>query len=409
MDSNLELLEELERKLSLKQLQIRSLQTITQAINENIAADQLFGMYRSFLSWEMGINKMALYTNTEGLWECVSKINESDELKIEHPEIYFSKYKRMHTITEADPEPLRYFDVIIPVFHKDIPLAYAFLGDIKDKDDIYNKVQFIISITNIIAVAIENKRLFKKQLEQERLNREMKLAIEVQQMLIPDELPDNGRFELGSIYKPHLNVGGDYIDFFRFSDDKFAFCIADISGKGVAAAMLMANFQAIIQSLVFQYRDLETFIFALNEIVHQRITKSDKYITFFICEVDVTKNQIRYINAGHYPPLLCTNNNVIRLSTGCTVIGAFDKLPEIKEEIIKLSGPSLILTFTDGLTELKNNNGEFFDDEKILKFVCDNKNLSVSQFNTNLLEEIDKFKETEDYTDDIAILTCKIK
>jgi sigma-B regulation protein RsbU (phosphoserine phosphatase) len=366
-------------------------------------------MYRSFLSWEMGINKMALYTNTEGLWECVSKINESDELKIEHPEIYFSKYKRMHTITEADPEPLRYFDVIIPVFHKDIPLAYAFLGDIKDKDDIYNKVQFIISITNIIAVAIENKRLFKKQLEQERLNREMKLAIEVQQMLIPDELPDNGKFELGSIYKPHLNVGGDYIDFFRFSDDKFAFCIADISGKGVAAAMLMANFQAIIQSLVFQYRDLETFIFALNEIVHQRITKSDKYITFFICEVDVTKNQIRYINAGHYPPLLCTNNNVIRLSTGCTVIGAFDKLPEIKEEIIKLSGPSLILTFTDGLTELKNNNGEFFDDEKILKFVSDNKNLSVSQFNTNLLEEIDKFKETEDYTDDIAILTCKIK
>jgi sigma-B regulation protein RsbU (phosphoserine phosphatase) len=91
------------------------------------------------------------------------------------------------------------------------------------------------------------------------------------------------------------------------------------------------------------------------------------------------------------------------------VIGAFDKLPEIKEEIIKLSGPSLILTFTDGLTELKNNNGEFFDDEKILKFVSDNKNLSVSQFNTNLLEEIDKFKETEDYTDDIAILTCKIK
>ena len=409
MDNNLELLEELERKLSLKQLQIRSLQTITQAINENIAADQLFGMYRSFLSWEMGINKMALYTNTDGQWECVSKINEEDEMVLKHPEIYFSKYKRLHTITENDPEPLRYFDVIIPVFHKDFPLAYAFLGDMKEKDDIYNKVQFIISITNIIAVAIENKRLFKKQIEQERLNREMRLAKEVQQMLIPDDLPNNGKFELGSIYKPHLNVGGDYIDFFKFSDDKFAFCIADISGKGVAAAMLMANFQAIIQSLVYQYRDLETFIFALNEIVHQRITKSDKYITFFICEVDVTKKQLRYINAGHYPPLLCTNNGVIRLSAGCTVIGAFDKLPEIREEVIKLTGPSLILTFTDGLTELKNNNGEFFDDDKILKFVCENKNLSVSQFNANLLNEIDKFKETEDYTDDIAILTCKIK
>ncbi|MGE5356928.1 MAG: PP2C family protein-serine/threonine phosphatase [Deltaproteobacteria bacterium] len=409
MDNNLELLEELERKLSLKQLQIRSLQTITQAINENIAADQLFGMYRSFLSWEMGINKMALYTNTDGQWECVSKINDEDELKLEHPEIYFSKYKRLHTITDSDPLQLRYFDVIIPVFHKDIPLAYAFLGDIKEKEDIYNKVQFIISITNIIAVAIENKRLFKKQIEQERLNREMRLAMEVQQMLIPDSLPDNGRYELGSIYKPHLNVGGDYIDFFRFSEDKFAFCIADISGKGVAAAMLMANFQAIIQSLVYQYRDLETFIFALNEIVHQRITKSDKYITFFICEVDVVKKQLRYINAGHYPPLLCTQNQIIRLSKGCTVIGAFEKLPEIREEMIKLTGESLILTFTDGLTELKNTTGDFFDDDKITAFICDNKDLSVSEFNQNLLNEINKFKQTEDYTDDIAILTCKIK
>ena len=409
MESNLELLEELERKLSLKQLQIRSLQTITQAINENIAADQLFGMYRSFLSWEMGINKMALYTNTDGKWECVSKINDDDELPPKNLEIYFKKYKRLHTINETDPEPLRYFDVIIPVYHKDYPLAYAFLGDIKEKDDIYNKVQFIISITNIIAVAIENKKLFKKQIEQERLNREMRLAKEVQQMLIPDELPNNGHFELGSIYKPHLNVGGDYIDFFRFSDDKFAFCIADISGKGVAAAMLMANFQAIIQSLVYQYRDLETFIFALNEIVHQRITKSDKFITFFICEVDVKKKQIRYINAGHYPPLLCTGNEMRRLNKGCTVIGAFEKLPEIEEEVIQLYGPALILTFTDGLTELKNHEGDFFNDDKIIGFVCDNKHLDVEHFNKNLLSEIDSFKDTEDYIDDIAILTCKIK
>lgn len=409
MDKNLEILEELQRELSLKQLQIRSLQTITQAINENIAADQLFGMYRSFLSWEMGINKMALYTNTEGQWECVTKINPEDELKLENIDIYFSKYKRLHNINDTDPEPLRYFDVIIPVFHKDLPLAYAFLGDIKEKEDIYNKLQFIISITNIIAVAIENKKLFKKQIEQERLNREMRLATEVQQMLIPDNLPKNGNFEIDSIYKPHLSVGGDYIDFFRFNENRFSFCIADISGKGVAAAMLMANFQAIIQSLVYQYRDLETFIFALNETVHQRITKSDKFITFFICEVDLEKKILKYINAGHYPPILCQNNQIKRLKKGCTVIGAFEKLPSIEEEVIKLDGSALILTFTDGLTELKNNDDEFFNDEKIVKFVCDNKMLSVTKFNENLLHEIDLFKDNQDYTDDIAILTCKIK
>ena len=372
MEKNLELIEELERKLSLKQLQIRSLQTITQAINENIPVDQLFGMYRSFLNWEMGISKMALYTNTEG-------------------------------------EVLRYFDIIIPVFHKDIPLAYAFLGNTIEKEDFHNKIQFIISITNIIAVAIENKKLFKKQLEQERLKREMKLAKEVQQMLIPESYPNNSKFELGSIYKPHLNVGGDYLDYFQFSEDRFAFCIADISGKGVAAAMLMANFQAIIQSLIYQYRDLETFIFALNEIVHKRITKSDKFITFFIGEVDVNKKQMKYINAGHFPPVMCNKNGIKRLDKGCTVIGAFERLPSIEESVVELIEDTLILTFTDGLTEIRNKQGKFFNDKKITDFVCKNYQLEVADFHKKLLREIDRFKETEEYNDDIAILSCKIK
>ncbi len=397
-------LEILKGELSLRKLQIRSLQTITQAINENIPSDELFQMYKSFLNWEMGVKKMALYTKNNGYWQCVSKINEDDELKIENHEQIFERYHRLHIINEDDPEELQYFKVLIPVFHKDQPLSYALLGDIQDKD----KVQFIITITNIVTVAIENKRLFKKQLEQERLNREIKLAKEVQQMLIPEHLPQNDKFEIGSIYKPHLNVGGDYLDFFQFNEDKFAFCIADISGKGVAAAMLMANFQAIIQSLIYQFRDLETFIFALNETVYNRITKSDKYITFFIAEVNLAKKQIKYINAGHYPPILCQNNEVIRLDKGCTVIGAFEKMPNIEEEIIKLKDEALILTFTDGLTELKNENGEFLEDSQIEKFVCENKNLPIKEFNNKLLTEIDDFKASNNYSDDIAILSCKI-
>ena len=107
----------------------------------------------------------------------------------------------------------------------------------------------------------------------------MEFATEVQQMLIPENLPVSEKFAFSKIYMPHDNIGGDYLDFIQFDEHRFAFCIADISGKGVAAALLMANFQAMIQSLIFQYRDLETFIFALNQSVY-RITKSDRYITF---------------------------------------------------------------------------------------------------------------------------------
>ena len=315
MKKDIDVIEELERELNLKQLQIKSLLTITQAINENISADSLFNMYKSFLSWEMGVEKMLLYIRDENTWECVSRIHEENNLDQNTLDILFKQYNRLHTIKPGDPPELRPFDILIPVYHKKMPLAYALIGGIKQKVDIYNKIQFITTITNIVAVAIENKRLFKRQLEQERFDRDIKLAREVQQMLIPEELPYTKKYQLGSIYKPHQNVGGDYIDYLKFDDDRFVLCIADISGKGIAAAILMANFQAIIQSLIYQYRDLETFIFALNETVYKRITKSDNYITFFIAEVNVKTRKLKYINAGHYPPILCMDGEV-RISHG---------------------------------------------------------------------------------------------
>jgi len=406
MNREIILLEKLEKELSLKQLQIKSLLTITQAINDNVSGDGLFNMYKSFLSWEMAIDKMALFVIEDEGWDCATSIG-FDTNRQSNLIPLLLKHSRLHTIREEDDPQLLDFDIVIPVFHKDTPIAYALIGGIKEKEDLYNRIQFITTITNIIAVAIENKRLFKRQLAQERYNREMELASDVQHMLIPEEMPKSENFHLSSIYKPHFNVGGDYLDYIRFSDHKFAMCIADISGKGVAAALLMANFQAMIQSLIFQYRDLETFVFALNQSVH-RITKADKFITFFIAEIDTEKRTMKYINAGHYPPLLYMNGNLRNLDQGCTVIGAFDKLPEINEETIKLGKDALILSFTDGLVELQNEQKEYFGDDMVRNFVMSNGTDDPDTFNKKLQDEIDNFRGEEEFNDDIAILTCKI-
>ena len=406
MSKELAILEKLEKELSLKELQIKSLLTITQAINDNVPADGLYNMYRSFLSWEMGITKMALFIIDEEKWKCTSSI-EYDTDSTKQIISVLLEYSRLHTVKESDDSSLQDFDIIIPVFHKNSPIAYSIIGGIKEKEDLYNKIQFITTITNIIAVAIENKRLFNKQIEQERLKKEIELASEVQKKLIPASLPTYDHYELSSIYKPHFNIGGDYLDYIKFDENKFAFCIADISGKGVAAALLMANFQAMIQGLIFQYRDLETFVFALNQAVY-RITHGDKFITFFIAEVDTKKKELTYINSGHYPPVIITDNKLMRLTEGCTIIGAFDKLPTITEEKIQLKGESIILSFTDGLTDLMNKEGKYFDDDKIENFVSTNAKLGADAFNEKLMEEIDKFKADQEYPDDIAILTCKI-
>ncbi len=399
----------LERELHLKQLQINRLLNITQAINNNVSADGLYKMYNSFLSWEMGVKKMALYViDKHGEWRCASTIGLSDELAQMDIINLLPNYQRLKNLDDNNDHPLiSQFDVVIPVLHKKSPIAYTFIGGFDKEDDMYNKVQFITTITNIIAVAIENKRLFKRQLEQERLKKEMELASQMQQMLIPSTLPSSERYELASIYKPHLGVGGDYFDFISFEDGKFAFCVADISGKGVAAALLMANFQSKFHDLINRRSPLDKFVSDLNQSLY-RITKGERFLTFFVAEFDLHTNQLRYVNAGHNPPLLVVNDKCQPLDKGCTILGSFTDLPEIEVGELQVEDDAVILTFTDGLTDVTNSAGAFFDENHLRQFAIDHQHLFAEAFNAQLIRQLDQFKGTEGLPDDVTVLTCRI-
>lgn len=398
---------ELERELNLKQLQINSLLNITQAINDNVSVEGLFNMYKSFLSWEIGVKKMALYVLKDGEWICAASIGIKDKLLEIDISERLPTYTRLKNVEESEHELIREFDVVIPVRHKNEAISYVFIGGFSEDDDMYSKVQFITTITNVIAVAIENKRLFKRQLEQERMKREMELASEMQRMLIPQELPSKDCYELASIYKPHLGVGGDYFDFIEFEDGKIVFCVGDISGKGVAAALLMANFQANFHTLINKRTELDEFIRDLNQSVHL-ITQGERFITFFIAEYDINTRQLNYVNAGHNPPVLVANGNLHLLNKGCTILGSFTELPAFEVGSLKVEEEAVILSFTDGLSDIRNKADEFLSDEIIYDFVQNHYLLSASSFNNKLLEVIEQFKGEETYPDDFTVLTCKI-
>jgi sigma-B regulation protein RsbU (phosphoserine phosphatase) len=408
LKKGLNIIEQLERDLNLKQLQINRLLNITQAINNNIKMSGLFEMYTSFLGWEMGIKKMALFFRKNNKWTCTAHLGLDDStLKMDIAD-QLSRYTRLNNVTDADHPFVKQFDVVIPVSHKENPLAYVFIGGFSEDEDMYNKVQFITTITNIITVAIENKRLFKQQLEQERLKRELELASEMQQLLIPKALPARKDYELASIYRPHLNVGGDYFDFVEHPDGKITFCIADIAGKGVAAALLMSNFQANFHTLLGQNgSDLKNFVCDLNTAV-LRITKGERFLTFFVGQYDKHTRLLNYVNAGHTPPALAMNEELHRLETGCTVLGAFDELPFVEQGTIGLTGEALILLFTDGLTELKNSKGEFLDQDFGHRFVLQHYRLSATAFNQLMMSELERFNGKVGFDDDFTVLTCKI-
>ncbi len=406
---NLSTFELMERELTLKQLQINGLLNITQAINNNLSADVLFNMYNSFLSWEMGIKKMALFIREEnGVWCCASQINVPEELLKLDMGDKLTSYTRLHNIGEDTHPLISLFDVVVPVRHKDTPIAYTLIGGFEKNEDMYDKVSFITTITNIIAVAIENKRLFKQQIEQETIKKEMELAGAMQKMLIPETLPKNERYELASIYQPHSTIGGDYFDFIDYDDPRFAFCIADVSGKGAAAALLMSNIQATVRYLINKRIEAEPFIQELNKNILEA-AKGEKFITFFIAEFNTETNELIYVNAGHNAPIIFQNDTIEKLDKGCTILGAFDSIPEVEVGRLHLEGDALILLYTDGLTDIQNKKGDYFDETELSHFVSSHQNHTASEVNNHLLQKIEDFKGDAPFPDDVSVLTCRIK
>jgi sigma-B regulation protein RsbU (phosphoserine phosphatase) len=400
-------LESLRKELDLKQLQINRLLNITQAINNNVPAKELYAMYHSFLSWELGINKMALYVKDGYNWVCRTSLGIPDEVSQMDINDLLPQYTELNNLEDADHLLIKEFDVVIPVRHKDTAIAYVFIGGFGEDDDMYNKVQFITTITNIIAVAIENKRLFKRQIEQERLKREIELAAEVQQMLVPRILPMTREYEFDYIYKPQLSVGGDYFDFIELEDGKIVFCVGDFTGKGLAAAMLMANFQANFHTLIKRHTDLDVFVHSLNESVNL-LTRGDRFITFFIGEYDVNSRELRYVNAGHNPPILLNKDELYELKKGTIMLGSYEKLPKLEVGKVKIDKEALIMSFTDGLTELRNESGVMLTEETLHGFMRQYWKLPSVEFNQELMKFITQFKGSAHYHDDFTVLTCKL-
>ncbi|MCC7465096.1 MAG: PP2C family protein-serine/threonine phosphatase [Saprospiraceae bacterium] len=400
-------IEKLERDVSLKQLQINSLLAITQAINDNVAAVDLFNMYTTFLRWEMELRKMCLFLRDNGMWECKTHLG-IDENLLEHDiSKELDRYRSTQGLEKSEHPLVREFDLVIPVMHKNEAIAYAFIGGFKDDDDVYNKVQFVTTITNVIAVAIENKRLFKERMRQEVVNRELEVAAEIQRTLVPWRLPSGDNYELSSIYKPHFAVGGDYYDVVEFPDGQIAFCIADITGKGVAAALLMANFQANFRALITRRPSLEDIVNELNSAVYN-VTNGDKFITLFIARYDTNTRTLHYVNAGHTPPVLVSDGEVTLLKNGCTSLGWLPELPFLEIGGLSLTSEAIIFSYTDGLTEVRNSAGEEFGEDNLLKFLQQHTQEGAKELNTQLLRHLETFRGREPWPDDITVLTCKV-
>jgi phosphoserine phosphatase RsbU/P len=411
--AGLNVMEMLRDQLKLKQLEIDALLEITKAINSNKTASALFQLFHRTLKDQIGVENMLLISNNGDDWEPVIGNKFISEL---NPDLMstllkYNKLTDLSTLNGELPDYLKQYDILIPVFHKEKPLAYLLMSNprVESYEPLEDKVKFAQTVTNIISVAIENKRLFKKEVEQQSFKKELELAAQVQSMLIPDTLPNDDKLQMAAIYLPHQNIGGDYYDVLKLSDDEMFFCIADISGKGIAAAILMANFQAQIRELTKRNPvTIEEYMKELNQGVLMS-TKGEKFITLFLAKYNRKTRILKYVNSGHNPPILVNSNGFKFLDKGTTILGMFNELPSIKMGQIPIVEDTAIICFTDGLTDVVNENNQVFPLNDLVSLLQNNYKGDIQLLNKKIISEIMRFKgEDGIVSDDITVLSVKI-
>ncbi len=399
------------QRLQLSNFKLNSLLEITQSINENLSTFSLLRRYEKILRGDLNIGRLMIFSFNQKNWECIleSGFESVDFDPDEVVRVYLRQFDDISYVTSVKIGTFTGFDIVIPVFQNDVAIAYVLIGDIDEEREgvspTIKHLKFIQTITNIIVVAIENKRLYKESLQQAAFKKELELASKMQAMLIPanDAFPKNAHLHAASYYSPHSEVGGDYYDFIRLSKEEYGFCIADVSGKGMAAAILMSNFQASLRALFTDKIELPEIITRLNDSIINN-AKGEKFITFFIGRYNAKKRTLHYVNAGHNPPVLYHANEAksVYLNHGCFGLGMFDVIPKIDEAVVEIKSGDKLICYTDGLSEAEDADQNEFGTLPIERCIAQKKSMEVIL--DVLKNAMRNFIKDQPVSDDISIL-----
>jgi phosphoserine phosphatase RsbU/P len=276
------------------------------------------------------------------------------------------------------------------------------------KDDL----RLLGSVATQTGLALENSRLSaavaNEIAQRERMNRELEIAREVQERLFPQELPKFAGIDYAGSCRPALVVGGDYYDFIELSPGELGIAIGDVSGKGIPAALLMASLRASLRGQTIQpSRDLARLMANVNRLVYEGST-SNRYATFFYAEYDSAARLLRYVNAGHNPPLVFRQGcEVMRLDIGGPVVGLLPGFP-YQQGTIQLHAGDLLVAFTDGISEAMNSADEEWGEARLIEYVRKVPVIPADPLMKRIVAGVDEFVAGAPQHDDMTIIVARI-
>lgn len=360
-----------------------------------------------------GAKRISLY-----LWEGGKLINKriKGDIKftgeLSYPEEILKKYTRKD-FKKIYNEMLKGFSItqdekIIasPLTVKGKELGVIFI--IEDKKNLIQSDEETISALTIqVAIAINNAQIYSDLLVKERISQELEVASKIQKRILPKKIKHVLGLEVATYFEPAKEIGGDYYDYSVLNDKFFSITIADVSGKGVPAAFLMALGRSVLKTLELQNQEPSFNVKRLNRLIYPDITE-DMFITMMHSKYDSETKKLTYSNAGHNPLVVYNsqNNEIETHSVKGVAIGFLDDY-NFKQGEIYLNIGDVVIFYTDGITEAENEKKELFDISRLKKVLKENHNLSSEEIKEKILEAVNEFRGKREQNDDITFVIIK--
>jgi sigma-B regulation protein RsbU (phosphoserine phosphatase) len=303
------------------------------------------------------------------------------------------------------------FELMIPAVMKNEVENIICIGKKLNKTEYSDAdIEFLESIVNLSFISIQNTELFQEYLNKQKIENELKIAREIQLALLPSVIPEIKNYDIAGLNLPALQVGGDYYDVIKLTDTKSAIVIADVSGKGTPASLLMANIQSAVHSYLKLYEEdsfnLSKVTEKINELIYEN-TASDKFITFFWGILDSKKNTFEFINAGHNPPLFLNKNKIEQLNDGGFMIGIIESGVKYDVGNIFIEKDDVIVFYTDGVTEANDREGNEFSEEKLSGILSECREMTSEGILKRIKDSITEFTSGTSQYDDITMIVLK--
>ncbi len=263
------------------------------------------------------------------------------------------------------------------------------------------------AVASQAAAAVVNARLLAETIEAERYARQIAYAGEVQRRMIPANPPNTPRVEIGAVYRPTYNVGGDFYDFICLPKGNIGIAIADVSGKGVPASLVMASLRSALRVYAYFTYDIDRILSEVNQHVCRETTIGE-FVTAFYGVVTPDGRRLTYANAGHEPPMLLRQGRIRPLATGGMVLGV-DPNARYDRDLLELLPGDVLLLYTDGAVEAMNFADEQFGRERLAQSLLRYADQTAQLIAQNILWDLRRFRGLADRTDDVTMVVLKIK